>query len=276
MIHENIPVSMPGSLKDAHLTTYFLDYYDELPKDQKHPTVIICPGGAYAFLADREAEIIALQFNSMGYNAAVLYYSVAPAVYPAALTEVAASVKMLKDRAEEWRIDKDNIFVMGFSARGHLAASYGVFWNQSFLAERLQCESARLAVKGLILCYPVITSRKEYTHEDSFKNLMGDAFQEEGKEMSLEYHVGPQVPPAFLWHAFGDQSVPFQNSLLFVEAMGKAGVQTEFHLYTGGDHGLSLAKEFLRREIGTGVYEPAQSWFPLLETWIENRCKEQQ
>ena len=42
--------------------------------------------------------------------------------------------------------------------------------------------------------------------------------------MALENQVDIHVPPAFIWHTFEDQSVPFQNSLLFVEAMGKAGV----------------------------------------------------
>ena len=65
----------------------------------------------------------------MGYQAAVLRYSCAPAVYPTALCELAQSVKLIREHAEEWSVNAEKIIVMGFSAGGHLAASYGVFWN---------------------------------------------------------------------------------------------------------------------------------------------------
>lgn len=80
------------------------------------PLVLICPGGAYRFTADREAEMIALHLNSAGYHAAVLRYSCAPAIFPTALLEVAESIKLLKEKAEEWHIDTEKVFVMGFSA----------------------------------------------------------------------------------------------------------------------------------------------------------------
>ena len=273
MIHENIPIQMSGSSKETHLTTYILDAYEELPEDLMRPLILICPGGAYRFTADREAEMVALQFNSMGYHAAVLRYSCAPSVFPAALTEVARSVQMIHEKAEAWHVDTENIFVMGFSAGGHLAASYGVFWNRDFLSEAVGCSREILKVKGLILCYPVITSREDYGHLESIHNLLGSDYEEKKAEMALETQVDVHVPQAFLWHTFEDQSVPFQNSLLFVEAMGKAGVPAEYHLYPKGSHGLSLANETLMRADGTGVQKECQSWMPLLNIWLKNACK---
>lgn len=58
----------------------------------------------------------------MGYQAAVLRYSCAPAVYPTALCEVAQSVKLIREHAEDWNVDAEKIIVMGFSAGGHLAS----------------------------------------------------------------------------------------------------------------------------------------------------------
>ena len=99
MIHKNISIQAEGSLKDSHLTTYILDSYEELEPNLKRPLVLICPGGAYRFTADREAEMIALHLNSAGYHAAVLRYSCAPAIFPTALLEVAESIKLLKEKA---------------------------------------------------------------------------------------------------------------------------------------------------------------------------------
>lgn len=273
MIHKNISIQAEGSLKDSHLTTYILDSYEELEPNLKRPLVLICPGGAYRFTADREAEMIALHLNSAGYHAAVLRYSCAPAIFPTALLEVAESIKLLKEKAEEWHIDTEKVFVMGFSAGGHLAASYGVFWNRPFVAEKTGVKTEELKVSGLILCYPVITSKEEYTHLESIHNLLGDTYEEKKEEMALETQVGEQVPPAFLWHTFEDKTVPFQNSLLFVEAMGKAKIPVEYHLYPEGNHGLSLADETLVRVDGSGIQKECQSWMPLLKTWLHRMCE---
>ena len=84
---------------EAFLQTYFWEESKELYPGQKRPVVLICPGGAYAMTSDREAEAIALRFMSMGYHAAVLRYSVYPAVYPAALRQLSKTVSLLREKA---------------------------------------------------------------------------------------------------------------------------------------------------------------------------------
>ena len=103
--------------------------------------------------------------------------------------------------------------------------------------------------------------------------MLGDTYEEKKEEMALETQVGEQVPPAFLWHTFEDKTVPFQNSLLFVEAMGKAKIPVEYHLYPEGNHGLSLADETLVRADGSGIQKECQSWMPLLKTWLHRMCE---
>ena len=47
------------------------------------PAVVVCPGGGYSMCSPREADPIALQYLSKGYNAFVLYYTVGEkAVFP--------------------------------------------------------------------------------------------------------------------------------------------------------------------------------------------------
>ena len=61
---------------DVTLTTYLIDDSRELMNGRKRPAILICPGGAYMFCSDREAEPVALRFMAMGYHAFVLRYSV--------------------------------------------------------------------------------------------------------------------------------------------------------------------------------------------------------
>jgi acetyl esterase/lipase len=268
MRNEQIKIQVEGSGKDVWLETYILGDVMDGARNRKTPLVLICPGGGYAMTSNREAEPIALQFNSMGYQAAVLRYSCAPAVYPTALCEVAQSVKLIREHAEDWNVDAEKIIVMGFSAGGHLAASYGVFWNELWLTEKMQCDKQLLKPNGLVLCYPVISSKEEIAHQDSIKNLLGESYPEMKEQVSLEDKVGKHTPKTFLWHTFTDPVVPFWNSFRFAEALGKAGVPMEYHLYPQGGHGLSLANEQTANEEGKGVEKVCQSWVPLLRSWM--------
>lgn len=235
----------------------------------KRPVVIVCPGGGYSFTSDREAEIVALQFLAMGYHAAVLRYSVAPAVFPTAVLELGSAVKQIREHGEEWKIDLECIVVAGFSAGGHVAASYGMFWDKEWMLQKLGAEKKEeLCPNGMILGYPVITSG-EYAHHDSFHHLLGGDYETKKQEVSLEYCVGEQMPRTFIWHTYEDEAVPVQNSLLLVNELVKHHIPTEFHMFEKGGHGLSLANR-LTNNSGHGTERSAGAWISLVHQWMEN------
>ena len=272
MKNETFKIQVEGSLPETQLITYIQDHYQEI-KIESRPLVLICPGGAYAYTSPREGEAFAMQFLAMGYHAAVLKYSCAPAVFPTSLTELASAMILIRQHAQEWHVDPDKIIVLGCSAGGHLAASLATLWDEDFLAEALKLDKTDhklLKPDGLILCYHVITSG-EFAHRGSFENLLGEKEEELGGELSLETRVSEKVPPVFIWHTYTDGSVPVENSLLFVNALRKAGVSTEFHMYPCGGHGLGLANRLTCARDGSAVQEECTSWIPLVHTWIESR-----
>ena len=270
MKHETIYMKEKGSMPYARLLTYLWDWSPDIWID-KRPMVLICPGGGYEKTSDREAEGVALKIMSMGFHTAVLHYSVAPAEYPTAMLEVARAVKTFREHAEEWKIDTDKIVVMGFSAGGHLAASYGVFWNEPWIAEAIDAQMEELRPNGLLLGYPVITSNQKLWHEGSFRNLLGSQWSEENAEkLSLEKRIGPQTPKTFLWATFTDQVVPVENSVLWVQEMCRQGISVEFHLYEKGPHGLSLANEVTDNVAQIRHQKECQSWIDLAQVWLKN------
>ena len=270
MIHKKIEIKARGMEAVGNLYTYFLDSSIEMRPNEKRPVILMCPGGGYEMTSDREAEPMAMQFLAMGYHVAVLRYSVCPVRYPAALLQVAESVLYLKEHADEYHIDPEKIVVQGCSAGGHLAANYGIAWNSPFLTKLMGMENdpERLRVAGLLLCYPVITSG-EKAHEESFRNLLGEQYEEKKEELSLENQVTPDTPPTFLWHTATDETVPVENSLYFFQACLQQGVSAELHIYPVGGHGLSLANEETCRANGIGVQKECQSWISLAQTWLE-------
>lgn len=279
MIHETFKMEVAGSLPGSKLVTYIQEYSKDIGVD-KRPLVLICPGGGYAYTSDREAEAMALQYMAMGYHAAILRYSCAPAKYPTALLEAASAMALIRKHAEEWHVDADKIAIQGCSAGGHLAASLGMFWDEDFVAEGIGLgadEHDLIRPNGMILCYPVITSG-EFAHRGSFENLLGTveegadpAYLEEMLEkMSLEKQVSEKTPKAFIWHTFEDGSVPVENSLMLVSALRKAGISTEFHMYPKGGHGLALANHLTATADGGAMQEECTSWIGLVHTWMEH------
>jgi len=268
MKYEKIDIKNQNSMDYAALYLYILDDSPEIAIKER-PMVVICPGGGYEFTSDREAEIIAMQYLAMGYHAAVLRYSVAPAVYPTALLELGRAVAVIRENAADWHIDPKKIVVSGFSAGGHLAANYAMFWNRAFLSEDLGVDSAALAPNALILCYPVISSG-EYAHEGSFRSLLGADYEEKKKELSLEFCVGEQVPRTFVWHTCEDDLVPVQNSLLLVNELVSHHIPTEFHLFEKGGHGLSLANRLTGSADGGWTEAAVAVWPQLVHAWMEN------
>ena len=253
---QHFKISLPET--DTTVTAYLRDVSPEII-DRKRPAVLICPGGGYEFTSDREAEPMALAFVAAGYQAFVLRYSVAPARYPTALWELAATMTQIREHAEEWRIDPEQIATVGFSAGGHLAGCLGAFWNREVCTQKFSAEKIR--PNAQVLCYPVITSG-EYGHAGSFESLLGTVPTDDA--FSLEHQVSRDTPPTFLWHTQGDQSVPVENALLLATALQAAGVPLEFHLFAAGRHGLSLANEEVLHPDFPEIINPRiASWFPL-------------
>lgn len=266
---EEFKIQAEGSLPYAKLVVLRWEKSVEL-NDTKKPMILMCPGGGYEFTSDREADPIASQFFGMGYDVAILRYSVAPAEYPVALLEVASAVKLIVEHQEEWNVDPEKIIIQGCSAGGHLAASYGMFWHEDWIAQKLGMKSEDLRPAGMILCYPVITSG-EYAHRGSFEALLKSQYTEEMLERtSLEKQVTTQTPPAFLWHTYTDDLVPVENSLFLIQAMKKYEIPVEFHMYPIGGHGLSTCDKVAVSRDGYGIQKECQSWLPLVKEWLSD------
>lgn len=268
MIYERIPLKVQGSLDNAYMQVYIKEQTPAL-RLQKYGLVLVIPGGGYGYTSDREAEPIAIRLLSMGYHAAVLRYSCEPAHFPVQLQEAAAAIHIIKENSEKWHVDMDHFITLGFSAGGHVAASYGVFWNRPELTGFNECIRPSMQV----LCYPVITADEKNSHERSIRNLLGDQYgdPEVMDLVSLEKQVGPQVPPTFIWNTLGDQSVPPKNSYLFAGACMDHGVPVEYHLYENGRHGLALANDLTDDAEGLQIEKECQSWPDLLDAWLSYR-----
>ncbi|MBE6821585.1 alpha/beta hydrolase [Caproiciproducens sp. LBM24188] len=257
----------PSENSKARLIGYLHDRVEnEMPTRLTRPCVLICPGGGYEFLSERESDPPAFAFFARGYNVFILYYSVKEqAAQMRPLVEISDSVRLIRRNSAEWGINADQIAVCGFSAGAHLAASLGTLWNHPALKEKTDTGNGANRPDAMILCYPVISSGP-YAHRGSICQITGGKDDPELLELfSLEKQVSSQTPPAFLWHTVEDGTVPVENTMLFISALQKHKVPFECHIYPNGGHGLSMCSD----EVNTPNPHCA-SWFRLCETWLND------
>jgi acetyl esterase/lipase len=237
------PDGAPGALGTNDWDVPTLTPYLADPKLATGAAMVICPGGGYGHLAGHEGKDYALWLNEHGVSGFVLKYRLGTHGYhhPRMLEDATRAVRLTRSRAKNWRIDPKRVGIMGSSAGGHLAATLLTHFDpgKSDAADRIERESCRPDLG--VLCYAVITMGGE-THQSSRHNLLGDNPPPElMKMLSNELQVTPQTPPCFIWHTYEDATVPVENSLLFAEALRKAGVPFDLHIYQHGKHGMGLA-----------------------------------
>lgn len=229
---------------EVELSAYILDQSQEMSNIKKRPSILILPGGGYYFTSDREAEPIAMSYLAEGYNAFVLKYSVGKEKnFELALQDAEEAMSTIRERAEQWSVDTTKIAVIGFSAGGHLAAAL------STIGEKESRPNA------LLLGYPCILS--------SMDDVLAFPVP------SLEEKVKADTPATFLFTTFEDELVPLENSLAFINALAKAGIPFESHIFQSGGHGLSLGKRLTSSGLKSNVNEHFSKWFPLSVSWLQ-------
>lgn len=204
------------------------------------PLVFVLPGGGYANHASHEAEPVADWLATLGFEARVIRYPVAPERHPKAFDIVRAEILAAKTESNR------PVGVLGFSAGGHLAGEVALS----------PADDPRSVPDFAVLGYPVVALGAG-GHIASRDNLLGDRV-EIAESLSLQNLVTKGAPPFFIWHTADDAAVPVDHSLRLAAALAAVDVPFELHVFPKGSHGLGLALEA----------GPPAAWTGLCATWL--------
>jgi acetyl esterase/lipase len=221
----------------TNITDPDLIVYQPVTGKNLHAAVIISPGGGNKYLAiDIEGKEIAAWLSKLGYTAFILEYRV-PLKQVGELQDIQRALSIIRSRSAEWKLDKNKIGVIGFSAGGNLSARAATAFKKRTYVAIDQLDSASCRPDFALLIYPgSLATGAQHT-------------------LIPELTVDRDTPPMFLFVAADD---PVGMPLSMGYALKDAKVPFELHVYPEGKHGYGLRK-------GNPA---AEAWPPLAEQWL--------
>jgi acetyl esterase/lipase len=208
--------------------------------------IIVCPGGGYWDLYwELEGEEVAAWLNTIGVTGVILKYRVPrrpgePEKEPARrpLQDAQRAVRILRSKSAEWGIK--HIGIVGFSAGGHLAIA---------TATRFESKT-----------YEPIDAIDELSCKPDFAIAVYPGYlkPKDRDELAPGLSVPAGTPPVFLAHGAEDIISPPEHSLVMWQALRRAGIPAELHIYAGVTHDFGVRK----------LNRPSDAWTEACANWM--------
>lgn len=200
--------------------------------------LVVCPGGGHRNLAmSHEGYAVGEWCASHGIAAFVLEYRLARtpnspySVKVHSVMDAQRAIRTVRSRAKEWHVDPSKVGIIGFSAGGEVAA--------------LAATEFEHPVKGTSDAIDALDCRPD------FQALIYPGLP---KELPS---IPARTPPVFFCAAHEDEG-HITPMVQYYSKLVEAGVSTELHIYSTGNHGFGIR----------AIEAPEYSWTGLLNTWI--------
>jgi acetyl esterase/lipase len=221
------------------------------PKEQNTgAAVVICPGGGYHELFwELEGEEVAAWLNAHGIAGIILKYRVprragdAPDRPPLGpQMDAQRAISLVRSKSAEWGIDPKRIGMVGFSVGGHLvvATATGFKKRKYDVIDKIDDVSCRPDFG--IACYSGYLKAKDKD------------------EIWPDLNIPEDTPPIFLTHAADDNIASADNSSIMYQALKRANVPAELHIFATGGHDFGVRQ----------TEKPPAAWTRLCLDWLRS------
>jgi acetyl esterase/lipase len=210
-----------------------------------HSAVIVMPGGGYRTLSmEREGGEEARWLSSRGVTAFVLEYRLGPRYgFPSPMLDGARAVRYVRSHAAELGVASNKIGLWGFSAGGHLAAYLATTHDPGDANAADPIDKVSDRPDFAILSYARLTLDPAIPRKTNLDALIGkNPTPAIVETVSPDRHVTKDTPPCFLYATTSDETVNSMNATTFYNALKRAGVPAELHIFERGRHGSGMAQ----------------------------------
>jgi acetyl esterase/lipase/2-keto-4-pentenoate hydratase len=214
-------------------------------KEKRNGTaMLVIPGGGLERLAiEHEGYEVAEWLNEQGISAFILKYRVPPrdpkVRWKVGVQDAQRAMGIIRSRAKDWAIDANAIGSIGFSAGAEI--------------------NIVLSVRGADRQYSRVDAADDVSPRPDFNvAIYGGGFADvKANELrpDIASRINAETPPMFIAHAFDDQAL---SSVILMNALKRAGVVSELHIFGAGAHGFGV------RDSGL----PVAAWRELCLHWL--------
>lgn len=215
------------------------------PSTSAQPLVLFVHGGGWVGGNTRHSGALAdfpralAQLAGEGFVVASVEYRLAgEAAFPAALQDVRAALRYLRDNAAKYRIDGSKVAVWGGSAGGQLAALAAVSCGDRSL-DAGPAPAGSECVQGAVIWYGVFDFAPLVARgggpDRRYLGCSADCATAARRASPISY-VAPGAPPFLLIHGEADRTVDVGQSRAMEDALRAAGADVQAIYIAGVDH----------------------------------------
>jgi len=242
-----------------------LTVYKPDPSKNNKTAIIVCPGGSYHHLGMKhEGHEVAKKFASEGFTAFVLRYRIGMFSYkhPAMIQDIQRSIALIRENAQSFEIELNNVGLIGFSAGGHLVGSAATFFEENSMKPLGIEPLVSLKPQFTVMMYPVVTMLEPYVHKRSKKNLIGNEPTDSLiLKMSLEKNVHSGMNNILIIQAENDPVVDYNNAVILDQALQKQNINHHLILHKTGGHGFGAFPD---------PDSEMNNWFEEVLKWVKS------
>jgi acetyl esterase/lipase len=227
------------------------------------PGVMVIYGGGWVLGSKEFSAPMAQGLAEQGFVAFAMNYRLAPAhPFPAAVDDVRASVKWVRDHASDFGLDPGRIGAIGGSAGGHLAAMLATSGEGPL--DRGSRVAAVVSWAGPMDLHPDEYGPDSQPYLRAFLDcLVGPCDESKIVAASPISHVDPTDAPMFIANGDSDVLVPSDQATRMSDALDRAGVPHELLIVPNAGHDERLigpvvepSLRFLQQQLGGSEPNP--------------------
>ena len=237
-----------------------LDVWQNQESKKALPTVMYIHGGGFEF-GDRMGAVPQLfPYLNKGWNVVNVEYRLSgQALAPAAVEDVRCALRWVYRNATNYNIDTDRIVVTGHSAGGHLALMTGMLTAQDGFDYNCPASATDKPLKVAAIVnwfgptdFGVLLQGAPLLRAHAVKWIGGQP--DLIKRVSPITYVRPGLPPVITVHGDADPAAPYESSVRFHAALGKAGDANQLVTIPGGKHGFHAFDDAQTRDAYSKVF----------------------
>lgn len=215
----------------------------EKPEKPLPVIVYIFGGGWNHGTKDDQTNKIA-GYVDHGYIGVALEYRLTDkTTFPGQLEDCKLAIRYLRANGDKYFMDTDRIGVWGSSSGSHLAALLGTTGDIKELEGTGGWEGYSSRVQAVVDWYGAADFTTEFANNwSSVSKLLGkNAFAVPDKAIAAMpgTYASKDDPPFLVMHGDKDETIPYYDSVVFAQALKRAGVDLTFQIVKGAPHGFA-------------------------------------